>query len=237
MLPTKTRILECQECGACLTVGGGSVQVDDLVEEVTRRLDEGPAPGVAATVPIGVSMRHVHMSRSVLDALYGEGHKLQRLRDLKQPGEFAAKETVAIIGPSMKAITSVRILGPLRNYTQAELSRTDGIFLGIDPPIRDSGDLRGSPSITLVGPKGSLELKEGAIRATRHLHITLKQSEKLGLRNGQYVRARIRGERALTLDWVLVRASSSAALELHLDTDDANAAGVRCAFQAEIMVK
>jgi propanediol utilization protein len=181
-------------------------------------------------------MRHIHMSRSVLEALYAEGHELQRLRDLKQPGEFAARETVAIVGPSMKAISDVRILGPLRSYTQVELSRTDGIFLGIDPPIRDSGDLKGRPSITLVGPRGSLYLREGAIRATRHLHITTKQAEKMGLRNGQYVRARITGERALTLDWVLVRASSSAALELHLDTDDANAAGVRCAFQAEVLV-
>ena len=236
MLPTKTRILECQECGACFTTPSGTVQVEEIASEVLRRLAEEPEAGVVASVPIGVSMRHVHMSRSVLEALYGASHKLQRLRDLKQPGEFAAKETVTIVGPRMKAIESVRILGPLRNYTQVELSRTDGIFLGTDPPVRDSGDLEGSPSLALVGPKGSLELKEGAIRPTRHLHITVQQAEKMGLRNGQYVRARIKGERALTFEWVLVRASSSAALELHLDTDDANAAGVRCAFQAEIMV-
>lgn len=216
-------------------------QVERLAQEVLRRLraaEAATAAGVGAAdrgIPVVVSARHVHLSRGVADRLFGEGHDLRKLRDLGQPGEYACQESVTLIGPSTRAIEGVRILGPLRQYTQAEISRTDGVRLGIDPPVRTSGDLAGAAPITMVGPRGTVALREGAIRATRHIHMTEGDARAHGVRDGQRVRVRFSGPKALVFEDVLVRVAGSAALELHLDTDDANAADVRLPMTVDIL--
>jgi putative phosphotransacetylase len=211
--------------------------VESLAREVLKRLkgdEESRTPGGLA-IPVTVSGRHAHVSRGVLDRLYGEGFQLTKLRDLGQPGEFAAQETVTLVGRSMRAIERVRLLGPVRGYTQVELSRTDAVRLGLDPPTRRSGDLAGSEPITLVGPSGTVALREGAIRATRHIHMTGRDAADRGVADGDFVRIRFPGERAVVLENVLIRVAKSAALELHLDTDDANAADVRAPMTVEIL--
>jgi propanediol utilization protein len=211
-------------------------EVDRLAREVVRRL-KGDEPSEAAGlgIPVTVSARHAHVSRGVLERLYGEGFQLAKLRDLGQPGEFAAEQTVTLVGPSMRAIESVRLLGPVRGYTQVELSRTDGVRLGLDLPTRRSGDLAGSGSVTLVGPAGSVALREGAIRATRHIHMTERDAATHRVADGDLVRVRFPGDRALVLENVLIRVAKNAALELHLDTDDANAAEVRGSLTVEVL--
>ena len=210
--------------------------VERIAEEVLRRL-RGPEPQGAphGAIPVSVSARHVHVTRESLGRLFGEEHRLTKLRDLMQPGEFACEECVTLVGPSMRAIEGVRILGPVRAYTQAEISRTDGIRLGIDPPVRKSGDVAGSPPITLVGPRGTLALREGGIRATRHIHMTERDAEVHAVRDGDLVRVRFPGPKALVFENVLVRVAKAAALELHLDTDDANAADVRLPMTVDIL--
>ncbi len=188
---------------------------------------ESSAGGTAPGIPVAVSGRHMHVARGVLDRLFGEGFQLTKLRDLGQPGEFASEQTVTVVGRSLRALECVRLLGPVRPYTQVELSGTDAVRLGIDPPVRPSGDLIGSESITVVGPCGSVHLKASAIVATRHLHMTDRDAREHGVADGDRVRIRFTGDRALVLENVLVRVGKSAALELHVDTDDANAAGVR----------
>jgi putative phosphotransacetylase len=191
--------------------------------------------GTPSGIPVAVSGRHIHVARGVLDRLFGEGFQLTKLRDLGQPGEFASEQTVTVVGRSMKALECVRVLGPVRSYTQIELSGTDAVRLGIDPPVRASGDLIGSESVTVAGPCGSVHLKASAIMATRHLHMTERDAREHGVADGDRVRIRFTGDRALVLENVLVRVGKSAALELHLDTDDANAAGVRLPMAVKIL--
>lgn len=222
-------------------------EIERLAEEVIRRLGTSrptatPTPTAprttvtsAAGIPVSVSARHIHISRSVLDRLYGEGFKLTHRTDLGQPGEFASGQTVTLVGGSMRAIEHVRILGPVRAYTQVEISGTDAVRLGIQPPIRRSGDLAGSEPITLVGPVGTVRLSEGAIRAMRHIHMTARDAEINRVKNDDMVRLRFHGPAALVLENVLIRVSGSALLELHLDTDNANAADVRPPMTAEIL--
>jgi putative phosphotransacetylase len=191
--------------------------------------------GTSSGIPVTVSGRHMHISRGVLDRLFGEGFQLTRLRDLGQPGEFASEQTVTVVGRSMKALERVRVLGPVRTYTQIELSGTDAVRLGIEPPVRKSGDLVGSEGFTVIGPSGSMQLKEGAIMSTRHVHMTERDAREYGVADGDLVRIRFPGDRALVLEKVLIRVGKSAALELHLDTDDANAAGVRLPMTVKIL--
>ncbi|MCK4510243.1 phosphate propanoyltransferase [bacterium] len=177
----------------------------------------------------------MHISRGVLDRLFGEGFQLTKLRDLGQPGEFASEQTVTVVGRSMRTLEGLRVLGPVRPYAQIELSGTDAVRLGIDPPVRTSGELVGSESVTVVGPCGSVHLKEGAIIATRHIHMTERDAREYGVADGARVRIRFSGDRALVLENVLVRVGRSSALELHLDTDDSNAAGVRLPMTVKIL--
>jgi putative phosphotransacetylase len=212
--------------------------VDKLASEVIRRLkgETRMEPGGSASgdIPVAVSVRHVHLSRGVLDRLFGEGFQLTKLRDLGQPGEFAAEQTVTVVGRSTRAIERVRLLGPLRPYTQLELCGTDAVLLGLTPPVRESGNLVGSEPVTLIGPRGPVELKEGAIMATRHIHMTERDADHHGVQNGDRVRIRFSGERALVLENILIRVGKNAALEFHIDTDDANAAGVRLPMTVRI---
>ena len=206
----------------------------DPQQDGSGRSDTGSA-GTPAGIPVSVSGRHMHISRGVLDRLFGEGFQLTRLRELGQPGEFASEQTVSVVGRSMKALERVRVLGPVRTYTQVELSGTDAVRLGIEPPVRKSGDLVGSEGVTLVGPCGSVQLTDGAVMATRHMHMTERDAREYGVADGDLVRIRFPGDRALVLENVLIRVGSSAALELHLDTDDANAAGVRLPMTVKIL--
>lgn len=214
-----------------------------LIQKITKEVlqliiqKEAPVREVEADsrIPIGVSVRHVHLSREDLDKLYGGDYELTKKNDLSQPGTFAANEVVTIIGKRLRSISEVRVLAPLRKQTQVELTRTDCIILGVDAPVRPSGDLRGSASIVLVGPKGSVNLNEGAIRANRHIHCDESDVKRLGLKNGDIVTVRIPGEKETIFKNVQVRVTPDSVLEMHIDTDDANAADVVCGTCAELV--
>lgn len=179
-----------------------------------------------APIPVGVSNRHLHLSQADLETLYGTGYQLNILKDLSQPGQYAAKETLTIVGPR-GAIENVRVLGPVRKQTQVEIMRSDCFKLGIQAPLRESGVLGGSSPITIVGPKGAVHVKEGAIVAKRHIHMTPQDAAKYGVSDGQIVSFRTNGERGLVFDNVVCRVNKSYALEAHLDMDEANAADIK----------
>jgi len=207
-------------------------RLDDLVayiaEIVVQELQgTHEAPGEACTIPVEVSNRHCHLTRETFEVLYGRGKELTPLRELSQRGEFAAQETVTLVGPNMRSIEGVRILGPFRKFDQVELSFTDGFYLGMDLPVRLSGDVAGSAPITIVGPKGSVTLKEGAIRAMRHLHASPEEAKRLGLRDGEKIAIEVPGPIGVVFQNVIVRVSPNGRLAFHIDTDEANAAGVK----------
>lgn len=201
------------------------------VETREKRLKAEEAVRARVVVPerrivCGVSVRHVHLSREHVDILFGKDYKLQILRELYQPGTYAYKETVTIVGPKLNAIQNVRILGPLRDKTQVELAKTDCIILGIDAPVRASGDLKGSASAVLIGPKGAVYLSEGVIRANRHIHLSEEDAEYFGIKDNQLVDVRVGGPKGLTFNNVQVRVSPQFKSEMHVDTDDANAGDI-----------
>ena len=175
------------------------------------------------SVPIGVSNRHVHVSREVYQALFGQD-ELTKKTDLKQPGQYAANETVSLIGPK-GCIERVRILGPFRDETQVEISLTDSFLLGVAGVIRESGDLKETPGITLRGPKGELRISHGVIVAHRHMHPT--DASRMGVLDKERVSVTIYGERELTFSNVIVRVSPKFALEMHIDVDEANAGRIK----------
>lgn len=194
------------------------------------------SPAGKLRVPVGVSNRHIHVSREDLDILYGKGYELTLRNPLTQPGEFAAQETVIIVGPR-RAIENVRILGPLRSHTQVEISQTDAYTLGIKAPVRVSGEIEGTPGITIVGPKGTVVLKQGVIRANRHIHILEEDARRYGFRNRQLVAVRTISSTKPTLFYeVMIRASAKAYFEMHIDTDDANAADLKSGDEVEIIL-
>jgi putative phosphotransacetylase len=173
------------------------------------------------------SNRHCHVSREALDALYGEDCQLTKFKDLMQPGEFAAREKITIVGPGGVSLP-VRILGPVRSETQVEISRGDAVTLGIENvPVRESGNIKGSPGAVLVGPKGAYNLKEGVILAWRHIHLTPEDAEYFGVKDRELVKVRVDSpERSVVFEKVVARVKSSYALEMHIDVDEANAAGI-----------
>lgn len=177
-------------------------------------------------VPVGVSNRHVHLSQEDLETLFGEGATLTVKKELSQPGQFAAEETVNLIGPK-RSIPNVRILGPVRPQTQVEISLTDSFTLGVTAPVRDSGNLENTPGIIIEGPKGRIEIKEGVIIAQRHLHLHDTEAAELGLKDQDYIQVKADGIRGLIFDQVLVRVSPKFKKDLHLDIDEANAAGLK----------
>ena len=192
----------------------------------------GLKPG--ALVPVAVSARHVHLSQAAVDVLFGDGYRLTPERPLRQPGNWIARERVALRGPR-GTLEHVAILGPLRGRTQIEVSRSDSFVLGLDAPVRDSGALDDTPRVTLVGPEGEFET-DGLIIAARHIHTNPEDAEALGLRDGQVVSVRLGDElRGLTLARTLVRVSPGAATEMHIDTDEANAAGLRATCEGELL--
>ena len=190
-----------------------------VVEEVIQQLlKKGSKPN---TIPLGVSARHCHLSQADLETLFGKGFELTKKADLSQPGQFAANETVVIVGPR-GSIEKVRILGPARSLTQVEVSRTDAIKLGLNPPLRESGNIAGSAPITVAGPKGSIFKNEGLIIAQAHIHMHPDDAAYFGVENGEFVRIRTEGERPVLFEKVLIRVSPRYQLEMHIDTDEAN---------------
>ncbi|WP_380180008.1 phosphate propanoyltransferase [Kalamiella sp. sgz302252] len=180
----------------------------------------------ALSIPVGVSNRHVHLSRSEMDLLFGYGSSLTRMKALRQPGHFAAQETVTLRGPKGE-IQRVRVLGPLRSITQVEISVADSFALGIKAPVRMSGELQETPGLTLVGPHGQVELTEGAIVAWRHIHISPEEAARHGLSDGAEIDVTTEGARSGVLHHVKVRVSADAVLEMHIDVEEANALGLR----------
>jgi len=186
-------------------------------------------------IPIAVSARHAHLSQATIDQVFGQGYRLRPRTWLSQTGQFAAKETVRLVGPRGQ-LDHVRVMGPPREHDQIELSRTDEHALGIEAPVRISGDLAGTPGIAVVGPAGRRVLRDGVISARRHIHMDPQNAADLGVRDGQVVQVRIDSEgRDLVFDDVTVRIGPDFHLELHLDTDEANAAGVTEGSRAELL--
>ena len=194
-------------------------EADDRVEEVRIR----------------VSHRHVHLGASDLEALFGRGHALVMLKDTDQPGQFAAQETVSLIGQK-GTIERVRVIGPVRERTQVEISGTDQFALGIKAPVRGSGDLEGTPGISIRGARGEIALRNGVIRALRHIHMTPAEADRIGVRDAARVSVRLVGDRTTICEGVRIRVSPSAALEMHIDTDEANAAGVPANSVGQILI-
>ncbi len=176
-------------------------------------------------IPVGISARHVHLSQKDVEALFGLGYKLTFFKPLSQPGQFAAEETLELIGPK-GVIKKVRILGPVRPRTQVEISLSDARILGINPPVRSSGDIEETPGIILRGPRGELQKDCGVIIAERHVHMTKREAKSFGLNDGEHIRVFVNGNKGGVLEYISVRVSDSYALDLHIDTDDANAFGL-----------
>ena len=173
-------------------------------------------------VSIGISNRHIHLTNEDLKTLFGDDYSLEVDKEMTQPGQFASKSFVDL-KTDKNIIKHVRVVGPVRNYTQVEISKTDSYFLGLKPPVRESGDLEDSEAITLIGPKGQLKLKQGCIIADRHIHITPKQLEMYNLKDKEVVDVRLFGEKGGIISNVHLKVQEEAFFELHLDTDDANA--------------
>lgn len=187
-------------------------------------------------VPVGVSARHVHLNQKDLEVLFGVGYKLVPYRQLSQPGQFASREVLKIIGPKGQH-DKVRVLGPLRKQTQIEISITDSVVLGIKAPLRESGDLHETPGIVLSGPKGSVSLNNGVIVASRHIHFHSSEAARYGILDKQDLSVQIEGYRGSVLHHVIARVSDHYQLELHLDTDEANATGAKNGDIATIIMK
>jgi putative phosphotransacetylase len=206
--------------------------VEHLVRQaVYERMDlplpqsaKGPKPLV-----VNVSARHCHLTQEAVEALFGKGHKLQVHKWLYQEGQFAAKETVTLIGPRSRVISNLRILGPCRTLNQVELAYTDGIALGFDLPLRISGDIKGTPGGMLMGPAGFFEMPDGVIRAMRHVHMHPDDAKFYGVKPGDLMKLKIGGSCGIILDKMLCRVDPSFKLEVHIDTDEGNA----CDLQAD----
>lgn len=206
-------------------------QLERVVRQVVRRrfaerLEAGEPQLSAAYTPnlvVNISARHLHISREHLEELFGPGAKLSVYRWLYQPGEFAADQRVTVIGPRRRAIENVRILGPVRDSTQVEVSFTDAVALGIDAPVRPSGTIEGTPGCIVLGPAGVVELPCGVIRAERHVHMSPADAEVYGFRDGQYVKLHVDSDCATMLENIKCRVNPKFLLEVHLDTDEGNA--------------
>lgn len=176
-------------------------------------------------LPIALSNKHIHLSQADIDVLFGQGYELTHKKDLSQPGQFACEEMVEVVGP--KGSTKMRVLGPARPESQVEVSLADARALGIAVPVRQSGDTEGTPGCKLVGPKGEVEMTKGVIVAARHIHMSLEDAERFGVKDKDVVSVQTTGERALLFNNVLVRANAAFALEMHVDLEEGNAAGVK----------
>lgn len=216
-----------------MSSSGTGTLTRDAVERIVRdslarrfsqqaNADAGHRPNLV----VNISARHCHVTQEAVDILFGPGYQLSPMKKLYQDTDFAANETVSIVGPRHRLLPSVRILGPYRNFNQLELAFTDAISLGIDAPVRMSGKIAGTPGCLMIGPKGSIELKEGVIRAERHVHMSDKDAAYYGVKEGDRMNLRIESDCPTTLEGLLVRINPSWKLEVHIDTDEGNAANL-----------
>ena len=194
---------------------------DQLIQWAEDRMDREER-----AVVVGVSNRHIHLDRADMDILFGPGSELKPIKDLRQPGQYAAAETVTLSGPKGK-IEKVRVLGPLRPQTQVEISIADGFTLGVKPQVRESGELDGTPGIEIIGPKGSVKKDEGVIVARRHVHMLPHEADAYGLEDKEVISVELDGPRGAVLNQVLVRVTNTSALEMHIDIEEANALGIK----------
>lgn len=207
--------------------------IERIVREIVLKQN-----GTSASVPklvVSVSARHVHLTDEHVEILFGKGRTLTPMKDLYQDGFYAAEETVMIVGPKRKMLPTVRVLGPTRPFSQVELAFTDAISLGLELPVRASGKIAGTPGCVLVGPAGVVELKEGVIRAERHVHMNQEHAAYYGVKNGDRMNLRIHSPCRTTLEDLLVRADDTSKLEVHLDTDEGNAIDLDHATKVELI--
>lgn len=201
---------------------------EKTVEMITKLVMEAmnqKSTNEGFVVPVGVSARHVHLTKEDVETLFGKGYELTKKKEL-MGGQYAANELVTIVGIKLRAIENVRILGPVRKASQVEISATDSIKLGVKAPIRESGDIKGSAPIAIVGPKGVLYLEEGCIIAKRHIHMSPVDAKAAGVNNGDTVSVQVENERGTTFNHVSIRVDESYTLEMHIDTDEGNAAKI-----------
>lgn len=203
--------------------------------ELTSALKDFSTKERDLSVHVGVSGRHVHLTKEHLEVLFGSSHILEPIKELSQPGQFAAKECVTLAGPK-GVIEKVRVLGPTRKESQVEILHADGFKLGVKAPIRQSGKLEGTPGITLIGPCGTVVLDHGVIVAARHIHMHTTEAAARGLVDGQIVAVEVEGPRGGRMDNVLIRANDTSALDMHIDTEEANAFGLKNESQVRILV-
>jgi propanediol utilization protein len=193
-----------------------------------------PGPRLEPKIVANISARHCHLTVEDVERLFGPGHKLKPMRFLYQEGEFASEETVTVIGPRQRMLPAVRVLGPCRKASQVELAFTDGISLGIDLPVRISGDHRETPGCWLMGPAGMIELKQGVIRAERHVHLGLADAEYFGVKHADRLHMRIRSQCPTVLENLVCRVEERYKLEIHIDTDEGNASDLANATKVEL---
>ncbi|NBH83118.1 phosphate propanoyltransferase [bacterium C-53] len=204
----------------------GYNDIEQITRMVLQTMESAKGNENRMTVPVGVSARHIHLTQEDVETLFGAGYHLTKKKEL-MGGQFAANEQCTLVGLKLRAIENVRILGPVRKASQVEISATDARTLGVNAPLRQSGDTAGSAPIALAGPKGVVYLKEGCIVAARHIHMTPAQASSVSLKDGDYVSVRMGNERGAVLDNVKIRVDESFSLEMHIDTDEANACQVK----------
>lgn len=205
-------------------------QIAELVRAGLRRQLQQEAPSGAASkgpnpLVVNISARHCHLSQKSVEILFGKGHQLKPKKWLYQEGQYAAEESVTLIGPRSRVISNLRILGPCRDFDQVELAATDAISLGFDIPVRNSGDIKGTPGCMLMGPAGFLRMDEGVIRAAPHVHMAPEDAKFYGVENKSFMKLRVGGDLGVTFDRIFVRVDPSFKLEVHIDTDEGNACG------------
>jgi putative phosphotransacetylase len=209
----------------------------ELIENITRLVMEELRNSHLLKkdlVPVSISARHLHLQQEHVDVLFGKGYQLTRFKEISQPGQYACNEKVTLQGPK-GSIENVRILGPLRKQTQIEIARTDSRKLGITPPVRNSGNITGSAPITLIGPNGIVHLEEGCIIADRHIHMTPEDAKDFGVQDKQKVSVLVEGDKGGLMGQVTIRVNERYALDMHIDTDDANAFDLKGNEQLKII--
>jgi propanediol utilization protein len=216
-----------------IAAGIDRTRIEQIVREIVLAQVGGPAG--KPDLVVSVSARHVHLTDQDVETLFGAGHKLTVAKDLYQDGFFAAEETVMVVGPRRRMLPTVRILGPTRPESQVELAFTDGISLGIDLPVRMSGNIAGTPGCVLVGPKGVVELKQGVIRAERHVHMGPADAQQYGVKDKDRMKLRVASSCSTVFEDCLVRVGKNIKLEAHLDTDEGNACDIDHAVSVTLL--